>query len=137
MPSPWRSIRYFALSLPNRPGELACFSAQLHDAGINLLGLWATPEERDDHARVACVPESPAAFRRYFQDAGLEIEEGTAFFITAEDTPGALLPWLQRIAEDGINVESIECVSCGGEFGCFVWVAPTQVERFIRVTGAD
>jgi hypothetical protein len=138
MPGPWKTMRFFALSLPNRPGELACFAAQLRDAGINLLGLWAFETTLGaEEARVACVPDSPAAFRRYFQDAGIEMEEGTTFYITEMDTPGVLLPWLQKIAENGINLESVECVACGGQFGCFVWVEPERVKDLVRVTGAE
>ena len=60
----WRKVSYFAMSLPNHPGELARFADQLHAEGINLHGLWGYASGGDE-PRLSCVPEVPGAFRRF------------------------------------------------------------------------
>lgn len=125
MPMSWKMISYFALTLPNRPGELAHFAAQLRDAGINLIGLWGY-EADGDRTRIACVPESAAAFRRFFSDSGVPLDEGVTLYISDLDTSGALVELLHRIAAGGINIDSIECVAAGPRFGCFIWTDPAK-----------
>jgi prephenate dehydratase len=126
----WKRMTSFAMSLPNRPGELANFMEQLETGGINLIGLWG---ERTLE-RIACVPESPAAFRAFFRESGIAIEEGQAFFLSGEDRPGALVRSLRAISMARINVDAIECVASNGRFGCFLWVAEhhwPQLERIL------
>jgi hypothetical protein len=112
-------LSYFAVSLPNRPGELAKFADDLATAGINLVGLWG--EARGGRPLLSCVPESPGAFRQYADSVGLRFEEGKTFYRTGDDKPGALVQSLQRIADAGINIDAIETVGAGPHFGCFLW----------------
>ncbi len=113
-------MTYFAFGLPNEPGELARFAQQLCDAGINLMGLWG---DTAGAARFSCVPESETAFRVFMQSAQFPMEEGQTFYSTDEDRPGALIDALMRVAEAGINIDTIETVAAGDRFGCFIWAA--------------
>jgi prephenate dehydratase len=118
----WMMMTYFAFNVPNQPGEVARFVEQLRDAGINLVGLWGYASEfEEDQPRVACVPESPAAFRTFFKTANIPIEEGRTFYFTSTDEAGALVDSLKRISEAGINLDAIEGVSSGDRVGCFIW----------------
>jgi len=116
-------MTYFAFGLPDEPGELARFAQQLRDAGISLVALWGDTTGDGPESRLACVPESAAAFRVFMQTAEFTMEEGQTFYCTAEDRPGALIEALSRIAVAGINIDTIESVAVGKEFGCFVWAA--------------
>jgi len=128
----WTSMTFFALTLPNRPGELAHFAAQLRDAGINLIGLWCD-EPGVDETRISCVPESPELFRQFFAGVKMPIEEGTTFYMTGPDEQGALVPTLQRIAAAGINIESIETIAAGNRYGCFIWCDQSQLGALAAV----
>jgi hypothetical protein len=120
MAATWKTMTYFALTLPNRPGELGRFTKGLADAKINLVGLWGYAEGQDE-PRLSCVPASPDAFRKYAAKARLKVEEGKTFYCSGEDRPGALVETMRRIGEAGINIDAIETVAAGERFGCFVW----------------
>ena len=132
MAGEWKSMVNFAVSLPNRPGELARFAERLREAEINLLGLWGYAPGHDD-PWISCVPESPQAFRDFVALAGLECEEGKTLYMCAEDRPGALVRTFRRIADAGINVDAIETVSAGDSFGCFIWADDEQWEKLEAV----
>ncbi len=136
MSAPWRGMTFFSLTLPDRPGELAGFTTQLHKAGVSLLGMWAYAPGLDQPV-ISCVPASPAAFRRFFRDSGLKIDEGMTFYREGPDTPGVLTETLHRIAKAGINIDAIECVSAEERFGCFIWVSPNEVEKLGRLLGVN
>ena len=135
MPATWKEMPHFALTLPDRPGELAHFMAQLRDAGISLMGLWGygIGTGNGGETRIACVPESPESFRLFFKSAGLHIEEGRVFFLSDLDRRGALVETLRRIAEAGVNVDSIECVVTGERFGCFLWPDEGQFDALRKL----
>ena len=137
MPAIWKEMPHFALTLPDRPGELAHFMAQLRDAGISLMGLWgygvAGRSEGSNLTRIACVPESPESFRLFFKPAGLHIEEGRVFFLSDLDRRGALVETLRKVADAGINVDSIECVVTGDRFGCFLWPDEGQFDALRKL----
>jgi prephenate dehydratase len=132
MDGQWKSMTFFALTLPNRPGELAHFTAQLRDAGVNLMGLWCDAPGVVE-TRISCVPESPELFRKFFAGTNVPMEEGTTFFMAGPEKPGALVPTLQRIAAAGINIESIETISAGDRFGCFIWCDQGQLGKLAAV----
>ena len=122
MASTWKKLTYFAFNLPNRPGELARFTAQLRDAGIDLLGLWGYADGLDN-PRISCVPVDAPAFRVFMQKGTVAVEEGQTFYLSDANRAGALVETLQRVADEGINIDTIECVAGGAEFGCFIWSA--------------
>lgn len=120
MAGTWKTMVNFAVRLPNRAGELARFTEQLQDAGINLIGLWGYAPGQDD-PWMSCVPEAPEAFRDFVLSSGLEFEEGKALYLGDADKPGVLVDTLKRIAEADLNIDAIESVASGGRFGCFIW----------------
>lgn len=130
-----RMMSFFALTLPNRPGELANFTAQLTNAGINILGLWSD-NPGGAETRIACVPESAAAFRQFFNNVDMRVEEGNTIFVRDTDQPGRLTALLNKIADAKINVESIECVATGDVYGCFIWTTPDRLEELRKVLDA-
>ena len=121
----WQPVTFFAVKVPNRPGELARLADQLHGAGIDLLGLWGQAAG-DNSPLISLVPRVPDSFRHFVKKAGLEFEEGRAVYLRASDRTGALVETLDRIAAVGINIDAIECVSADDTFGWFLWPGPNQ-----------
>ncbi len=120
MADTWMRLTCFAFGLPNRPGELARFTAQLQQAEVDLLGLWGS-SEHEGTPHIACVPVAPDEFRSFMSEGGVKFEEGAAFFLSGPNAPGALVDSLKLIAEAGVNLQTIECVGAGDRFGCFIW----------------
>ncbi len=122
----------FAISLPDRPGELARLAARLRAADVNLIGLWGYGSGTGE-ARFYCVPESAEQFRNFAQSATLNVEEGTTFFLHGLDHGGALVAKLDAIAQAGINLRAIEAVRAGNEFGAFIWAEASDWPRLADV----
>ena len=111
---------YFTFNLPNKPGELARFAAQLLQANLDMLGLWAYGEDHNQH-RISCVPVEPDSFREFMNAGGVKLEEGTTFYLVGDNRAGALVETLDLIASKGINIDTVECIATDGRFGCFIW----------------
>ncbi len=120
MNNQWTKKPYFAFSLPNKPGEVARFAAQLLQANLDMLGLWGYAEDQDQH-RISCVPVDPDSFREFMNAGGVKMEEGTTFYLIGDNRPGSLVETLDLIASKGINIDTIECIATAGQFGCFIW----------------
>ena len=101
-------------------------------ADVSLVGLWGYGPGQHK-ARFYCVPERAEQFRNFTRSAGFDVTEGTTFYLTGADRPGALVEWLDKIAAAGINLQAIEAVGIHGEFGCFIWANPDDHERLKKM----
>ncbi len=128
----WAMMSDFAINLPDRPGELARLASMLREADVSLVGLWGYGPGQDK-ARFYCVPERAEQFRNFARSAGFDVTEGTTFYLTGVDRPGALVEWLDKIAGAGINLQAIEAVGIHVEFGCFIWAIPDDQERLKKM----
>ena len=128
----WARMADFAIELPDRPGELARLAKKFRAADVSLIGIWGYGG-KGQNARFYCVPESADQFRNFADSAGLNITEGTTFYLSGSDTVGTLVRMLEEIASSGVNLHAIQCVSFNGEFGCFVWADPADWETLTRL----
>jgi len=117
----WATKDEFAISLANRPGELASISIKLQEAGVSLLGMWGDSRP-DGTSTLRCVPESPKQFRKFADQAGLTVKDGMTVFLHGDDSEGALVETLELISTAGVNVHAIQAVVLHNEFGCFIRV---------------
>lgn len=131
MAARWTTRQYFALSLPNEPGELARFTDRLGKAGINLVGLWGDASGGQPHLSV--VPADPEAFKAFARESEVAFEEGRTFYRSGDDRPGALIETLQKIADAGINIDAIETVGTGERFGCFIWAEEGKWDQLAKL----
>lgn len=122
----------FAITLPDRPGELARLASRLREADVNLIGLWGYGAG-EGKARFYCVPERADQFRHFAESAVLDFEEGSAFFLAGADHGGALVTCLDSIARAGINLQAIEAVRVGQQFGCFIWAEARDWPRLAEI----
>ena len=128
-------IPYFMANLEDRPGELLKIMQDLKSKNINLAGVWgfATSPGR---AQMYAVAKNPDKLRNAWKASGLLAEEGSGFFVKGPDRVGALLKTLEALANAGVNINAIDAVAVGGQFGSFIWVNPADVQRAAEVLGA-
>jgi len=107
---------------------LSRFADELDEAGIDLLGLWGYTEG-NQNPRLSCVPADADAFRAFASEAGIKCEEGRTLYLVGHDERGALKETFTQVADAGINLDAIECVSGGSHFGCFLWADDQAFER--------
>jgi hypothetical protein len=93
-----------AVTVEDKPGELAALGEATGKAGINLDGLCCYPEE--GRFVVHVLVEEAAGARRAFEDAGYRsIVEREVVVVGLEDRPGALGGVARKIADAGVNIE--------------------------------
>jgi hypothetical protein len=131
-----RTVDYFYVTVPDKPGEGARALGVLRDAGVNLLAFSGFPEGRG--AQLDFVPDNPAAFRTAARAARWKVTgPKRAFLIEGDDRVGAGASLMGKLADAKINVTAIDAACAGaGRFGAIVWVAPRDVTRAARVLGA-
>jgi hypothetical protein len=131
-----RKLDYFALALPDRPGEGARLVAALKDNGVNLLALSGFPSGRK--SQIDLVPEDPRALRAAAKKMKLALgARKHCFVIQGDDRLGALADTLQKLAAAKINVTAIQAVTAGmGRYGAIFWVKPRDVARAAKRLGA-
>ncbi len=128
MADAWKTMANFVVNLPDRPGELARFTERLCEADIGLFGIWGYAPGHDD-PWISCVPESPEAFREFAANAGFEFDEARVLYLSDVNRTGALIETLKRIAGAGLNIDSIESVTSGDTFGCFIWADESNWDK--------
>lgn len=127
-----KRLTYFAVDVPDKPGELAKFSKKLKEANLNLSGLWGFGVGQGK-ARIFCVPQDGARVKGAMEKAGIQAKEGNCFFLTGEDRPGALVDTLDRIASSGLNIHALDAIALGGRYGAYLWVDEKDVEKFSQI----
>lgn len=132
-----KKVDYFAVEIPNRPGEAARALGAIAQAGVNLLALTGFPTGAR-RSQLDFIPEDSVAFRKAIKSAGLKVgARKTGFLIQGEDRPGAVAGILQKIGDAGINVTAIDALCAGaGRYGAIFWVKPEDVRKTVKVVGA-
>jgi hypothetical protein len=131
-----RKVDYFAMTVPNTPGQTFRVLATLVSAGINLLACTGFPRGR--RAQIDVVPDDTRKFSAAARKAKLKFNpKKTGFLIQGDDRPGALADHLKRLADKKINVTAVDGLSAGkGRWGAILWVKPKDVVRAGRVLRA-
>jgi hypothetical protein len=131
-----RTLDYFYVTVPNKPGEGARALGVLRDAGVNLIAFSGFPQGRG--AQLDFVPDDPAAFKAAARRAKWKVTgPKRAFLIDGDDHPGAGAELMGKLADAMINVTAIDAVCAGsGRYGVILWVAPRDVKRAGSVLGA-
>lgn len=131
-----RKVDYFAMEVPNKPGEGARVTGALADAGVNLLAFTGFPAGR--RAQIDFIPEDTALFKAAAKQARIKVKAGkTGFLVQGDDRPGAVAGILKLLADAKINVTAIDAVSAGmGRYGAILWVQPRDVNKAAKALGA-
>ncbi len=132
-----RKVAYFAMEVPNKPGEGACVLGALADAGVNLLAFSGFPSGRK--AQLDFIPEDVAVFKKAVKALKLKMRpQKFGFLVQGEDRKGAVANLLKTVAEKKINVTAIDAVSAGaGHYAAILWVMPKDVNKAAKALGVS
>ncbi len=123
---------YFVIDAEDKPGQLARFSMQMSKNEINLAGIWSFGTGQGN-AEIIAIPLNPHEFRKTAIEAGWTFEEGSCFHLLGEDRPGALADTLDRIAQEGINLHSVDAMGFETRYSAYVWCDEADVEKLRKV----
>lgn len=106
-------MKEFSVTLANQPGQLATLARKLSDAGVHIQSLAAIGSNNESLVRL--MPDDADATRRVLQTAGLHFEERRVLDTFLPDEPGALAEVAQRLADAGVNIDSIYLLHSNAE----------------------
>ena len=106
-------MKEFSVTLANQPGQLATLARKLADAGVHIQSLAAIGS--DSESLVRLMPDDADATRRVLQATGLHFEERLVLDTFLPDEPGALADVAQRLADAGVNIDSMYLLHSNAE----------------------
>ena len=131
-----RKVAYFALDVPNKPGEGARILGALADAGVNLLAFSGFPNGRKSQLDI--IPEDVSVFKKAARIAKINTrQQKFGFLIQGNDRKGAVAGILQKLSDKEINVTAIDAVSAGrGRYAAILWVKPQDISKAAKALGS-
>ena len=106
-------MKEFSVTLANKPGQLATLARQLADAGVHIESLAAIGT--DGKSLVRFMPDDAVATRHVLEGAGVHFEERPILDTFLPNEPGALAAVTQRLADAGVNIDSIYLLHSNAE----------------------
>jgi hypothetical protein len=95
----------FIVELPNRPGSLAMLSEAVAERGINISG--AAGATAGQVGSMAFTTDDDAATRTVLGEHGWVFREVPVVTASLEDKPGTLAAAARRLADAGVNIETM------------------------------
>jgi len=129
-----KSVDYFYLTVPDKPGAACHVLFQLAAADVNLLAFSAVPIG-PENTQLVLFPANIDSLARGAEKAGFVLSgPNRAFLVQGDDQLGALVSIHEKLSEAGINVYASTGVSDGrGGFGYVMYVKGDQFDEAIRV----
>ncbi len=106
-------MKEFSVTLANKPGQLATLAGHLADAGIHIESLAAIGSNGESLVRF--MPDDADATRHVLNEAGVHFEERPILDTFLRDEPGALAEVTQKLADAGVNIDSIYLLHSNAE----------------------
>jgi len=128
-------VKYFKISLEDKPGALLGIARELKAKNIGLAGIWGYATQPGS-AEAFFIAKNPDKLRNTWKSAGVAMAEGTGLFLKGTDKTGALVKSLEVLAQAGINIMAIDAIAVSGNFGSFLHVAPDDVDKAAAALGA-
>jgi hypothetical protein len=103
----------FIVELPNRPGSLAMISEAIAERGINITGIaGATSGELGS---VSFTTDDDSGTRNALGEKGWVYREVPVVSVSLDDRPGSLAAATRRLADAGINIETMFATGKDGD----------------------
>jgi hypothetical protein len=99
--------RQITIRVADRPGSVAGAIRALAGAKVNLLSILGWNES----GTLQLVVDNPRAAKKALDTANVQYTESTAEVIELPNKPGTLLKYLEKLADKGINLQSIAAVT--------------------------
>jgi prephenate dehydratase len=131
-----RKIDYYALTVPDKPGEGHGILLALAREGINLLAAIGFPLG-EGKAQIDLVPENAAAFTQVAERMKLRTRKAKqAFLVQGDDRVGAVAEVLGKLASQKIQLTAAQALAAGaGRWAMILWVKPGSVEKAAKALG--
>ena len=97
-------MKELRFTVENQPGALAKVAAALGEEKINIDGISGTGT--GNIGLICLVTDNPGKARSVLQELGVAFEEKEAVVIDIPNHPGELGRLLDRLAKEGLNIES-------------------------------
>lgn len=131
-----KKVAYFAMDVPNKPGEAAMMLETLAERGVNLLAFSGFPSGK--RSQLDFIPENAAAFRAAAKAAKLKTRpQKFGFLVQGDDRKGAVAGLLKKLADKKINVTAVDAVCAGaGRYAAILWVASKDMAKAAKAMNA-
>ena len=131
-----RKVAYFAMDIPNKPGEGARVLGALAEGRREPVGiLWVSKREESSFVFYSrgCSGVQKGCQGSKDQDPPQKF----GFLAQGNDRQGAVAGLLKTLAAKNINVTAIDAVSAGaGRYAAILWVNPRDVNKTAKALGA-
>jgi len=136
MPEEIRRVDYYYTTVPDKPGQAVSILAAIRGAGVNLIAFSGFPSGARK-AQLDFIAEDSAAFTKAAKSAAIKLSKKmSGFLIQGEDRPGAVADTLNKLAQAGINVTSVQAICAGmGRYGGLLWVKPADFRKAQKALG--
>lgn len=131
-----RKVGYYAMDVPNKPGEAARILGALADGGVNLLAFTGFPSGRK--AQLDFIPEDETVFKNAAKAAKIKTRARKfGFLVQGDDEKGVVAELLKTLGDKKINVTAVDAVSAGaGRGAAILWVGTRDVNKAAKALGA-
>jgi hypothetical protein len=99
--------KQITIRVADRPGSVAGAIRALAGAKVNILSILGWNES----GTLQLVVDNPRAAKKALDAANVHYTESTAELIELPNKPGSLLKYLEKLADKGINLQSIGSVT--------------------------
>ncbi len=131
-----KKVTQLKVQVEDRPGQLAELARGAAGEGLNFLAMTGYAREGGT-AEIIAIPEDPDRAKMLAANAGISLETSEALLITGDDKLGAIAEIAEKIAALGVNIIATEAIAVEGKFGCWVVVAPEDLDKVADALGAD
>jgi hypothetical protein len=106
-------MKEFSVTLANQPGQIATLARRLSDAGAHFESFASIAA--DGKRLVRFLPDDADVARRVLREAGIPFEERPVLDTFLPRESGALADVTQRLADAGVNIDSIYLLHSNAE----------------------